>query len=29
MPMSAVRAGSTPGAARRTFDRFAAREGGR
>ncbi len=25
MPMSAARAGSTPGAARRTFDRFAAR----
>lgn len=29
MPMSAVRAGSPPGAARRTFDRYmVAREGG-
>ena len=30
MPMSAARAGSPPGAARRAFDRFiVAREGGR
>ena len=30
MPMSAARAGSTPGAARRTFHRFiVSREGGR
>ena len=30
MPMSAARAGSQPGTARRAFDRFiAAREGGR